>query len=107
MKTTYNKTQWVDNSTPVNAENLNNIENGISGLYSNALGLSELIEGDGIEIKNTENGVSFGLNLSEIDTMPESSDSRGNVGDFYMDGEYFYFCITPDRWIKFRIDENF
>ena len=52
MKTAYNKTRWVDNSTPVNAENLNNIENGISGLYSNALGLSELIEGNGIEIKN-------------------------------------------------------
>ena len=107
MKTTYNKTQWVDNNTPINAENLNKIENGISGLYSNALGLSELIEGDGIEIKNTDNGVSFGLKLRMIDTEPESSHSRGNVGDFYINREYFYFCITPDNWIKFNIDENF
>lgn len=107
MKTTYNKTQWVDNSTPINAENLNKIENGISGLYSNALGLSELIESGGIEIKNTEDGVSFGLKFRKVDTKPESSNSRGNVGDFYIDEGYFYFCITPDNWIKFNIDENF
>ena len=106
MKTTYNKTQWVDNSTPVNAENLNNIENGISNLYSNAIGLSELIEGDGIEIKNTNSGVSFGLSFRMVDTKPESSSSNGNVGDYYLDEQFLYFCISPNNWIKLSI-ENF
>lgn len=103
MKTTYNKTIWEDNKTPVNATNLNNIENGISGLYSNALGLSELIEGDGIEIKNAENGVTFGLSFRAVDTRPESSDSSGHIGDYYLDDQFIFFCISPNNWIKLSI----
>jgi len=103
MKTNYSKTNWVNNSTPVNAENLNNIENGIYNLYSNALSLSDLINGDGIEIKGTEEGVSIGLKFREVDTMPESSTANGNVGDFYVDEKFIFFCICPNKWIKLNI----
>lgn len=103
MKTNYSKTNWVNNSTPVNADNLNNIENGIYNLYSNALSLSDLMNGDGIEINGTEDGVSIGLKFRKVDTKPESSTASGNVGDFYMDEEFIFFCIFPNKWIKLNI----
>ena len=106
MKTTYNKTIWEDNKTPVNAANLNNIENGISGLYSNALSVSDLIESDGIEIKSTSEGITFGLNFRCVDNKPNTSTSEGNVGDYYTDGDYIFFCISQNTWIKLKI-ENF
>ena len=106
MKLTYNKTNWVDNSTPVNAENLNNIENGISNLYSSAISLSDLVNGDGIDIKDTNSGISIGLNFKEADVKPESSISSGSIGDFYIEDDNFFFCIGPNRWIKLKL-ENF
>lgn len=106
MKTNYNKTRWVDNKTPVNAENLNNIENGISNLYSNAISPSELIGGDGIRVSSLEDGISINLNFNMVDSRPESSTDSGNAGDIYIGDGFFYLCVSQDTWIKLAI-ENF
>lgn len=53
MRNIYIKTTWVDNGTPVNAANLNKIENAISDLYNTALSSSDLAQGDGIKISTT------------------------------------------------------
>lgn len=50
MKERYTKTKWVDGKTCVNAANLNKIESGIENLYRNAIGESQLQEGDGISL---------------------------------------------------------
>lgn len=50
MKATYVKTKWIDNKTPVNAANLNKIEDSLSFLYNNALGLTDVVEGKGIKV---------------------------------------------------------
>lgn len=62
MKKKYNRTDWADNKTPVNAKNLNNIEKGIRDLYSDALDSSEIIAGNGISINNTNDGLVIGVN---------------------------------------------
>lgn len=54
MKSIYIKTTWIDSKTPVNAANLNKIENAIYDLYQNALSPSEIVEGDGIKIDITD-----------------------------------------------------
>lgn len=54
MKNIYIKTTWVDNKTPVNAANLNKIENAILDLYQNALSVSDFSEGNGINLNITE-----------------------------------------------------
>ena len=40
---TYQKTKWVDNKTPVNAKNLNKIEDAISDLY-NSMGNGNAVQ---------------------------------------------------------------
>ena len=53
MKNFYIKTTWVDNATPVNAANLNKIENAITDLYQNALSVSDFTKGNGINLNIT------------------------------------------------------
>ena len=56
----YNKTTWIDNVTPLNAENLNNIENGIEKMY-----------------KATVNGKALSSNptltAEDVDALPSST----------------------------------
>lgn len=107
MRTVYNKTNWVDNSTQINADRLNNIENGISNLYSDSISLSDLVGGNGIEIGGLDNSsISIGLRFNRVDTRPESSQSEGNIGDYYIDNSNLYFCISNNTWVKVAI-ENF
>ena len=108
MKSTYTKTAWVDNKTPINAQRLNNIENGISTLFTNALSASDII-GDGIKVETTEDGLMIsGLLLSMIEERPESSTSEGTQGEYYLDREEnaLYFCLFNNYWIKINL-ENF
>lgn len=110
MRSLYNKTNWVDNKTPVNAENLNNIENGISNLYANSISLSEILGGSGINVSPEGSNVNISLNFRLIDNAPETPDSDGLSGDFYIDTEngYLFFCISsnPIKWVKLKL-ENF
>ncbi len=114
MRTTYNKTTWVDNQTPINACNLNNIERGIENLYNNSLSVSDLVGGDGINVADTESGIKFNLAFNPVSDAPVSSTSNGNTGDYFIDdsGEdiFLYFCIkgnsTTDNamWIKIKLE---
>ena len=61
MKSIYLKTSWIDNRTPVNAANLNNIERGIESLFKNAISVSELLPGDGIDITVGNDGSAFSV----------------------------------------------
>jgi hypothetical protein len=63
MKTVYFKTKWVDNKTPVNAANLNNIENGLETLFNTSISNAEIIAGDGINIdyNDDKEGLVFGV----------------------------------------------
>lgn len=56
MKNSYSKTKWVDNKTPVNAQNLNKIEDAIGDIYTNALDYDDLVPGEGIEMNVTDEG---------------------------------------------------
>lgn len=56
LKNLYTRTNWVDNKTLVNAERLNNIERGISGLYNASLCASDFEPAEGIEIETTDAG---------------------------------------------------
>lgn len=101
MKTTYNKTQWVDNSTPIDASRLNNIENGIEGLYNNALSPSNLQSGPGISIGSTEEGdIQISLTLHRLETQKPTG-KGGQTGDYYFDNNNntLYFCLSSDNWI--------
>ncbi len=46
----YKKTAWADNKTTVNAEKLNNIENGLSNLYDSAITASDIKGEDGVKV---------------------------------------------------------
>lgn len=74
MKNIYIKTTWVDNGTPVNAANLNKIENAISDLYNSALSSSDIVQGDGIKISTTSNKK---LELSVSESVLRSETSTG------------------------------
>ena len=98
MKSVYLKTNWIDNRTPVNASNLNNIERGIDTLFKNAISPSELtaVEGGGINIEQDENGSAFSVD----DTVVRSTSI---LGIEYVEGElasyepgYMYFVLSPE-----------
>ena len=108
MKRTYTKTTWVNNKTPLDASNLNNIESGIEGLYSDALSLSNFTEGPGISIEALEGGdVKLSLKLRRLLELPENGDG-GQPGDYYKDENsgYLYFCLSSGTWVKI-LYENF
>lgn len=72
MRNTYDKTIWEDNKTPVNAENLNKIENALDELYSGSVGISQLKEGKGVDIKvNDFREVEISANSNEINELVE------------------------------------
>ncbi len=109
MKRTYTKTNWVNNKTQIDAEKLNNIETGIEGLYTDALSLSNFIEGSSISIGAVDGGdVKISLRFNRLSECPANGDG-GNTGDYYQDEEHdvLYFCLAPGNWIiltysKFR-----
>lgn len=72
MRNTYDKTIWEDNKTPVNAENLNKIENALDELYSGSVGISQLKKGKGVDIKvNDFREVEVSANSNEINELVE------------------------------------
>jgi hypothetical protein len=92
MKKTYSKTKWVDNKTPVNAQNLNKIESAISDLYNNAVAYDDIEEGDGIEITTDETGskvISASKTLMSSDTCSGIEWTLGEPESFESDKIYF------------------
>lgn len=74
MRNIYIKTTWIDNKTPVNAANLNKIENALVDLYQNSLSVSDLSEGNGIELNLTEDKK---LQISVSNEVVTSSSCKG------------------------------
>lgn len=69
--TRYNKTNWVDNKTIINAEHMNNIESGIE----NASISIEKIESTIVDLQNSNKSIK-----SEIDTAKQSiQTTKSNV----------------------------
>lgn len=52
----YRKTLWVEGKTPISAEKLNNIENGIEELYNTQVKSSDIISDSGISTSISDNG---------------------------------------------------
>ena len=95
-KFNYTKTEWVDGKTVVDAKRLNNIERGVSELYDNAIALSDLEEGDGIEIDNGRISVSEDVIRSQSISGIEFS-----VGvPEEVDPKKLYLILKADRTLE-------
>lgn len=90
MKTNYNKTNWIDKKTPVNAQNLNKIERAITDLYNNALGKDDIVPGSGIEIETDESGnkIISSEKKTEIEVVTESPET--------FESNTLYFILDPE-----------
>ena len=79
LKNLYTRTHWTDNKTMVNAERLNNIERGISGLYGAALTASDFEASRGVELETTDSGkvkISTTMTVEIITELQESYDPK-------------------------------
>ena len=56
MSVTYNKTNWVNDVTPIDANNMNNIENGIEGLVNEVNGADNTFSN---ALKGSKSGAAF------------------------------------------------
>ena len=97
MKNIYIKTTWVDSKTPVNATNLNKIENALYDLYQNALSPSEIVEGNGIKVEVTQEKK---LQISTSQDVMFSSSCCGveivTVEPLEADPHIIYFVLNPE-----------
>jgi hypothetical protein len=101
----YNKTNWVDNETPVNAENMNKIETALENLYNLAVSPSDFSTNSQIKPTITDGNISLDFNgfvLREVNQKPETSYSDGTPGDFYLEHNTFYLCIRSNFWLSFN-----
>lgn len=94
MKQRYNKTTWIDGSTPIDAEKLNKIENAIDHLYTQTLTVSD-ITGDGIIKPTTVEGEDGDMKLklgfkNFIETVLEE-----NLENTILDSNHLYLVVTP------------
>ena len=98
MVKNYNKTVWKDNVTPVNATNLNKIENAIGDLYESALGAANISAGDGVDVNVMTNG---GVEIKVNESVQRSSTVKGieyiedSESNAYEEGT-LYFVLDPE-----------
>lgn len=81
----YTKTNWVDGETPINAANLNNIENGISDLFDAIFPVGQIvIKGDDADYSNwlgfTWERTAVGRVLVGYDYSDTDFDTIGKTG---------------------------
>ena len=84
----YIKTDWVDNATPLNAINLNNIEAGISGNEANIIANNEAII--------TNNEASITASNEAVITSEAFTMSQLPAGEV----SFFAMATAPDGWLK-------
>lgn len=118
MRIKYDKTTWVDNETPVNASNMNKIENALETLFDTALTPSSILNTGNVTVSTREDGIELnyenrsvpddGFLLRQVYTKPENSLVSGNPGDFYLEldrnvslGGKMYLCVKQDFWLCF------
>lgn len=89
----YTKTNWVNNETPINETNLNNIENGISDLYD-----AESVKGKYIKV-----GLKSNITFSSTSRMPLTFDI---VLDNNFDDDYDnYFKLNSAGKVEIMNDK--
>lgn len=78
--TKYNKTHWVDDQTPINASNLNKIEDALETLSIDSLTISKISGVNGIKIttKGSE-GIEISGNLSVVPFVESAAYDTGKV----------------------------
>lgn len=97
MRNIYIKTTWVDNKTPVNASNLNKIENAIADLYSHAVSASELTQGNGINIMTTaEKKLEFSVSDKVMQSDTCKSIEIVDSDSIPMENGKMYFIIDSE-----------
>lgn len=68
----YKKTIWVEGKTPISADRLNNIENGIEDLYNSSISFSDILSGEGIKASITEDGkIKLDISPEEFNNLVE------------------------------------
>lgn len=97
MKNVYQRTNWIDGKTPVNAENLNKIEDALEELYGGSVGISQLKKGKGVDIKlNDFREVEFSANPREINELVEHNKYIEGNGIIMKDTTPPPFPIVPN-----------
>lgn len=81
----YNRTNWINNQTPINADNLNNLEQGISDLYDAIFPVGQIvIKGDNEDYSNwlgfTWERTALGKVLVGIDSSDTDFNIIGKTG---------------------------
>lgn len=81
----YNRTNWINNQTPINADNLNNLEQGISDLYDAIFPVGQIvIKGDNEDYSNwlgfTWERTALGKVLVGIDSSDTDFNTIGKTG---------------------------
>ena len=81
----YNRTNWINNQTPINADNLNNLEQGISDLYDAIFPIGQIvIKGDNEDYSNwlgfTWERTAVGKVLVGIDSSDTDFNRIGKTG---------------------------
>lgn len=124
MSVTYNKTNWVNEVTPLDADNMNNIENGIESL------VNAVNEGGSITIDDSLSNTSTNpvqnkvitlaldkkQDIIQYSVMPEASADLankivqyvGNTTTTYTQG-LFYVCVdatTKYQWQKISVSSD-
>lgn len=126
MPVTYNKTNWVNELTPLDADNMNNIENGIESLVNavNEGGGSTITIDDSLSNTSTNPVQNKVITLAldkkqdiiQYSVMPEASADLankivqyvGNTTTTYTQG-LFYICvdaITKYQWQKISVSSD-
>lgn len=127
----YVKTNWIDNKTPVNAINLNKIEDAIYKLAAYSLGTNSIIEGNNINVIISDSGnVTVGMkplfinnvelvgNRSALDlNLIEKEEGKGlSTNDFddnyksqldNLAGKEFYTKEEVDALIEEKLNKLF
>lgn len=108
MIDSYEKTEWVNNETPLNASNMNKIEDRLSEL-DNAIEFDELVGENGINISDHKaSGIVFSIRSVDVGEFPppDNSERSGDFGRYCILTEpnsnlqYLYFCLGGDIWVK-------
>lgn len=92
LRNLYKKTSWINNKTSVDAEKLNNIENGIERLYDSCICASDFEAGDGVKIETTDSGKVKVSIKREIAIITEE------LEDY--DPEVVYFLVSSNNVIQ-------
>ena len=92
----YSKTEWKNGETRVNAKNMNNIEDGISELYENALTPEDIESGKGIRIEKEGKSTSISLKIEVLEDTGEEVEYDENTLYVLVDSENKFRGLVVD-----------